>query len=1465
MFFLLFIGIAYTALRSHTFQNKAIQLVVAKVAKDMDTKITLGKIEVGWWKKITFHNVLIYDQQGDTLIFAEQITAKYKSINTVSHTFNFSYLELVNGRVHFERLKGAAKPNYKFFVDYFKPKKKRDPSLPKVIWTIQSDKVFVNNSQFRYHDYNHAPPADRRFNEFFVELNSINGNVEEFTIIDDSLSFHINKLYTKDHSGFVVMGMQADARISYKALEFYNLNLNTPYSHITNQLVMRYDSYDDFEEFIDKVNLEASLVNSKVNLKDIAYFYEPWWGQDKIFTISGKSDGTISRLDVTDVDLRYKKNTKMTGNFDFSGLPDMNNALLDCNFKSLETNMTDFVDLAGIKNVNPDIYSLGDVKFSGSLIGFAHDFVTRGDWQTSLGNAKTDLKFNYNAKGDILDAAYKGNLKTDGFNLKPLLSSSGLGKFVGDITVDGHGLSLDKVDVKTTSDIKFIEFGNNKITNANIDGHLANKLFDGKISVNDPNLNVVFDGNVDLKKSTPTIVFDAKVEKANLTYFGLDTGYSILTADIKSNLQGNDIDDIIGNLDIAYLKLLKGKKVYTLENAFLTAEKSASARSLTLNSDIADVNLTGNFRLKNLPIALNNILWNIFPSFFEFENLKTPEIVEFDLDIKHPELILSYIPDYIKFLPSKLTGAYNSIDNSMNAFLQSKEIDVYDLRMIGLNLRIDKPKDEALTLSYAAIKTINGNVGITDLININAIAKDNILNLKLTAQSDSLQYLAKFDGDLFFSKDLIDIKVNQGGVNVHNRNWKLNEDGVFKWSENAITLEHLELTNANQALVLNGKISESADDKLLINFYNFVPSELLYDFGYLTKDTLEGVANGWIQLSNLYKTPLIESDFSYQNIIWNGDSLGNLQAIATNIGRDILKLDGTKITEGPLKGVNVNGTIDINKNNENYNLALELPKSNIAFVEQFMKGIVSNVSGYATGKNLKLTGKFDKPKLSGLLMLENASFLVDYLNTQYHIDKVDVAITEKAFKIAPTYLFDVNQNKGLLSGEVSHQSFDNWVFDININNIDKMQLLNTTKTQNELFYGTGYGSGNASFTGPLEGLDIYLNIKTEKGTKVTLPLEGEDAQANIPYIHFKKNEVAVGQRKAQKAFSNINSIIVELQATEEAEAEMVFDSKVGDVMRGNGKGDLKFELNKAADFYMYGTYEISQGSYLFTAFNFVNKPFTIEKGGTISWEGDPFDAKIKMTAIYKQKTTLVPLIDASQYSRQEDYDRVADALKNTIDVNSKIILTGLLFKPKIDFDIVFPNLQSQGAGSIEITQIKSRFANDAQELNKQFLSLLIFNRFLPVNINQIGTVVSSTPGQSASELLSSQLNNWVSDIGFGNLIDNISFDLGKNLGKDSGTYQTQLIINIEKVLYERIKFKGSIAANGSNSNATNYSLEYDITKDGNLKLRTNYTPFYYSNLYTNTNQQGLGGRRRGTVGVFYRREFETIWKKRKDR
>jgi tRNA-dihydrouridine synthase len=98
---------------------------------------------------------------------------------------------------------------------------------------------------------------------------------------------------------------------------------------------------------------------------------------------------------------------------------------------------------------------------------------------------------------------------------------------------------------------------------------------------------------------------------------------------------------------------------------------------------------------------------------------------------------------------------------------------------------------------------------------------------------------------------------------------------------------------------------------------------------------------------------------------------------------------------------------------------------------------------------------------------------------------------------------------------------------------------------------------------------------------------------------------------------------------------------------------------------------IEQGDYLFTLQNFINKKFIIGNGGTISWNGDPYEAKIDIDAIYSVQRTTISELMQSNGSVLNTQDLNEANQKIPVDVYMN--LSGSLMQPNIGFDIRIPS------------------------------------------------------------------------------------------------------------------------------------------------------------------------------------------------
>lgn len=119
-----------------------------------------------------------------------------------------------------------------------------------------------------------------------------------------------------------------------------------------------------------------------------------------------------------------------------------------------------------------------------------------------------------------------------------------------------------------------------------------------------------------------------------------------------------------------------------------------------------------------------------------------------------------------------------------------------------------------------------------------------------------------------------------------------------------------------------------------------------------------------------------------------------------------------------------------------------------------------------------------------------------------------------------------------------------------------------------------------------------------------------------------------GERKAN-SYDTIQSVVpmsrssefrsdltmrLRINATPDATIRLLMDMHTGDYITLRGSGDIHATYYNKGGFNMFGTYEVSNGTYNITIQNIIKKNFIFQEGGTIVFSGDPYDAQIDMQA-----------------------------------------------------------------------------------------------------------------------------------------------------------------------------------------------------------------------------------------------------------
>ena len=165
---------------------------------------------------------------------------------------------------------------------------------------------------------------------------------------------------------------------------------------------------------------------------------------------------------------------------------------------------------------------------------------------------------------------------------------------------------------------------------------------------------------------------------------------------------------------------------------------------------------------------------------------------------------------------------------------------------------------------------------------------------------------------------------------------------------------------------------------------------------------------------------------------------------------------------------------------------------------------------------------------------------------------------------------------------------------------------------------------------------------------------------------------------------------------------------------------------------------------------------------------------------------------------------------------------------------------------------------EAEKLTKQFFSLLIQQEFL---LETSGELVSDSASQNstayiasknASELLSNQVSNWLSQIS-----DDFDVDLNYRPATGQKDIGHELEVGLSyQTLNDKLSINGSVdmktkgEAENTNKIVGDIDVDYKLTKNGKVRMRA----------FNRSNESELENESQYTqgVGLFYREDFDTF-------
>ncbi len=1451
---LIFLPVCVTLLLDvPSVQNFVVGKAMSFFSEKLETRVSIDRIDLDLFSKVRLRGFYVEDYGRDTLLYAGEVKGRFTGFNIKKTGLCLSDAEARNVKLYIREMPDG-QMNIKQIIDRLTRKDGKGN------FKMYIDHIHVDDLTLGIERLEHRNPESGI--DFYDMLLSVDeACIKDFAVVRNKVWGDIMSLAISEKSGFAVNDINGYFFVDRGVIRLDRFAIETDRSSIfMPSLSIEAGDWACYKHFTHDVRMVGSFEHSSLSSHDVAAFAPAMsgWGIT-LSDIDMSVDGTVERFAAEIRSLRTDGGTTLKGRFTAEGLPDYRNAVFNVATAEIGSEAKDITSLAANvahkelpEGVRTILGRAGRLTLSGAFCGRIDSFGASGRLHTSHGRADFDV--------DMRQAAHsrrtlRGRVTTAGLDMGALLGQQSIGRLDATASIDGtlwhEGLAAD-----VKADVGRFAFNGYDYSAITADGRIENRRFNGTVNSADSNMTFRLNGIIDMDRTMPTYDFELNMRHADLHATGINRRDSLsrLSFDLDAHASGLSIDDLDGRITLYNARYQYPGGEIEADRIALDGRNDTGSKYIRLSSQFVDATFVSKTPYSNVKEYLARCLHSYIPLLYDNRSAQSEESSDHqtladdfsivNVNVKDINPLMRAIADGWQIAEgSSVQMLFNPVSNSLSVQARSDYIE-RDM-MLATNLRLN-----ANNLSDSLSMWLNADdlyIGALHMPNFSITGGAQHSRVKLTAGfSDARQQLsgmlglsARFSRNEQTGKNDIHINVAPSTITTRDKTWKIFSRGIDITSEH-IAIDKFSVIDAGEQMVVDGIASRSRQDSLELSLRNFDISPLakiVEKWGY----SVEGHTNGHATVKSALHAAEITADIALDDISVNG-----LQAPPTRLTSkwDFEQNRARIIISDRQRGDTlIRGYYQPSRNR--YYARARLDRLPLSLISPFLQGVVSDIKGTAD-VDVNIMGQGRKASLNGDIHVDSLSTKVDFTQTSYHLTGADLRVADNHIYAERVPLFDEENNRGTYTMDLNLEHLSNITYNIALD-IDRMLVLDTDATDNDLFYGHVYASGNASFRGDKRGLKMNIEATSEDNSTFFMPLAGKSDVSYADFVKFESARAPVDttnylirrkmafERKHRQTASvgSIMDIDLICNVRPNTEIQLVIDPTVGDIIKGRGEGQLSMHIvPKTNVFEMFGDYTINEGSYLFTLQNIWTKKFVIAPGSSIHWTGDPLGARLNIDAVYNLKASLQPLLEGMS---NNNYTRA-------VPVECYIKLTDELMSPTVTFDIKVPNIDP------EIQSIVQSLLTSQQDIATQMFWLLMANSFNAENNSGIGANVSATTG---FELLSNQLSNWLSGDNY-NIIfryrpkSNVTSD-EVDFGFSKSWIDNRLTVELEGNYM--MDNTSKLTENASNLMGEAY-ITWLIDKGGNFKFRgfTQTIDRYDEN-------QGL---QETGIGFYYSENFNTF-------
>lgn len=1370
--------------------------VAEALADKFGTKVEVGKVNLGFFNRIIIDDVMMYDQQGDSLIYASRLSAKIDYMAATQGKISVSSAQIFGLRANLYRQTAKSPANFQFVLDSLASK---DTTQHKPL-DLHIGSLIIRRGAIAYNQRDVAPRSGV-FSPQHIRLSELSSHILLNHVTDNSIDLLLKKLSFKDESGFKLQSLHFKLQADRQKATLKEFRLLMPRSELVLDDLKATYRFEGKRFIPESLHFEGGIQQSKITFADVASLVPVLRHFDDAVFVSSRFSGTAKSISVPSLNLRTGSgsiNLQARGSYSHaSSHPAWNADIANLN---LSPAGVEFLaeNLGSKVKIPKEIQHLGTIHLTGKAKGYEKVLSAKGNIETDAGNISLQAVKN--------DDRIKASVDTRGVNLGRILDNRKLGTVVA--RIDAHG-TMKHIFAK--GNIARFDYGNYDFHNIEIDGDYDMKALRGTASIADPNVNLSVKGDYHL--GSRLYALDAAINHLRPTVLGMkmhDPSYSLDNISISANNKGKE-----GHLDIeAPFVSLYARGQYDLTTIY------GSIMRL-----VAD-------KLPTIP-GISKHAAKGYNDFTLQANITSAEVLQrmfgLPLSLSLPVHINGNISDAEKNVNLYINAPNFSWDGS--AFHDAN----IELNTIGDSLRMEARISQGLPYEKAPVYRLR------------AAAADNNLSTLLyyANQSSKLPITGKIDTRTqFFTSDNgatgVHVTVNPSEIMLGEKKWLLNPADII-YRKNELTVDMLNFSHGDQHIIINGKATPQASDSIVADLKDVDVAYILNLVNFHSVD-FAGKASGKAVVKSIFQTPEAYANLDVKDFVFENGPLGTLHAKAAYDNQEgQINIDATA-EDGPEHLTVINGYVSPKRNY--IDLGIEAHNTSLKFMENFCGSFLNNVEAWCKGK-LNVVGDLKNINLVGDVVAHGRMHMKQ-LGTDYTFNHLRAHAIPDDIQFEGDSIYDSHYNGkhshfALIRGGIHHKHLTRLSYDLDID-ANNFLGFDTHEFGDDTFYGTVFATGTVGIHGKSGETIIDIDATPEPHSIFVYNVASPDAISAGSFIHWNDATPYIyrpyspdsDKNKKKDSSSNFSSdmrINFLVNTNPNLTLKLMMDDQTGDYITLNGNGVIRANYYNKGGLDMFGNYVVDHGQYKLTIQNIIKKDFDFQPGGTIAFGGDPYNAPLNLQAKYTVNG--VPL---------SDLNIGRSFSSNNIRVDCLMDITGTPGAPKVDFSMDLPTVNS------DAKQMIYSVINSQEEMNQQVLYLLGIGRFYTQTKNNQTSEDASQQSQTSlamqsllSGTISQQINNVLSSF-----VNSSNWNFGANISTGNEGFNNAEYEGIlsGRLLNNRLLFNGQFGyrdnANATQSFIGDFDLRYLIFPNGNLSIhvynQTNDRYFTRNSL----NTQGVG-------------------------